>query len=186
MSDSICGICLESLTNQHILPCNHSFHDLCVEPWLAKKGTCPICRFQVCEASEASEASHTWNEEEWDFYDIERIRTAVFEFWRRRFPQIQSIDAMIAHHEQERQERLAIQQRERIERLENCANHIQLVNETDTEWIFEVDGVAARASKADITLVQTQTDATLPTCLYTLHTFHGDVVNAILEISGCI
>jgi len=29
------------------LPCSHLFHEHCVEPWLEKNNTCPVCRFQL-------------------------------------------------------------------------------------------------------------------------------------------
>ncbi|CUA70941.1 protein binding protein [Rhizoctonia solani] len=29
------------------LPCKHSFHVECIEPWVKVKGTCPVCRFEL-------------------------------------------------------------------------------------------------------------------------------------------
>ncbi|KAG8745580.1 hypothetical protein FRC12_014513 [Ceratobasidium sp. 428] len=29
------------------LPCKHSFHVDCIEPWVKVKGTCPVCRFEL-------------------------------------------------------------------------------------------------------------------------------------------
>ncbi|KAG9090762.1 hypothetical protein FRC07_012020, partial [Ceratobasidium sp. 392] len=29
------------------LPCKHSFHAECIEPWVKVKGTCPVCRFEL-------------------------------------------------------------------------------------------------------------------------------------------
>lgn len=42
-----CSICLSSFvvmdTSSH-LPCNHLFHLHCIQAWLAKSATCPVCR----------------------------------------------------------------------------------------------------------------------------------------------
>ncbi|KAH0862107.1 hypothetical protein HID58_079318 [Brassica napus] len=40
------SICLESFTNGDVLislPCTHSFHSLCLNPWLKTCGDCPYC-----------------------------------------------------------------------------------------------------------------------------------------------
>lgn len=41
-----CPICLEDITNTKytILKCNHIFHKHCVNSWLKKQVTCPMCR----------------------------------------------------------------------------------------------------------------------------------------------
>ena len=41
-----CTICLENIseTDKNTLVCNHSFHDICINRWLAANTNCPICR----------------------------------------------------------------------------------------------------------------------------------------------
>ena len=44
----ICGICREELESSiRILPCKHSFHSTCIEPWVLRVNTCPFCRVQI-------------------------------------------------------------------------------------------------------------------------------------------
>ncbi|KAA8523678.1 hypothetical protein F0562_010101 [Nyssa sinensis] len=49
--DSSCTICLEDFKNgdfTRILPsCRHSFHLHCIDEWLIRHGSCPICREDV-------------------------------------------------------------------------------------------------------------------------------------------
>jgi len=44
--DDQCIICMEKFGQQEIivLPCVHSFHKTCMDPWLDEKSTCPVCR----------------------------------------------------------------------------------------------------------------------------------------------
>ncbi|CAH8319169.1 unnamed protein product [Eruca vesicaria subsp. sativa] len=47
-----CSICLESFTNDDMLislPCTHSFHSLCLNPWLKACGNCPCCRRAIAK-----------------------------------------------------------------------------------------------------------------------------------------
>ncbi|VVB00714.1 unnamed protein product [Arabis nemorensis] len=50
-----CSICLESFTKGDILitlPCTHSFHSSCLNPWLKACGDCPYCRRAIAESIE--------------------------------------------------------------------------------------------------------------------------------------
>ena len=38
------------------LPCKHSFHVECIEPWVKVKGTCPVCRFELVSQSGGANA----------------------------------------------------------------------------------------------------------------------------------
>ncbi|RZC76544.1 hypothetical protein C5167_000643 [Papaver somniferum] len=45
-----CSVCLEQVDVGEIvrrLPCLHQFHANCVDPWLRKQGTCPLCKFRA-------------------------------------------------------------------------------------------------------------------------------------------
>uniref|UniRef100_A0A1J3GTN0 E3 ubiquitin-protein ligase RLIM n=1 Tax=Noccaea caerulescens TaxID=107243 RepID=A0A1J3GTN0_NOCCA len=47
-----CSICLESFTKGDMLislPCTHSFHSSCLNPWLKACGDCPYCRRAIAE-----------------------------------------------------------------------------------------------------------------------------------------
>ncbi|KAL1193412.1 putative E3 ubiquitin-protein ligase RHY1A [Cardamine amara subsp. amara] len=47
-----CSICLESFTKGDkliSLPCNHSFHSSCLNPWLRACGDCPYCRRAIAK-----------------------------------------------------------------------------------------------------------------------------------------
>lgn len=45
-----CNICMtdyEEGDSQKILPCFHSYHSRCIDKWIQKNATCPICRVEV-------------------------------------------------------------------------------------------------------------------------------------------
>jgi len=45
-----CAICLEHYTvGEHVrtIPCFHTFHSKCIDPWLKRKAECPICKFSA-------------------------------------------------------------------------------------------------------------------------------------------
>lgn len=46
-----CAICLDGYEHNNrvrILPCNHCFHVNCIDVWLRKRATCPMCNMVVC------------------------------------------------------------------------------------------------------------------------------------------
>ena len=51
----LCGICGEEAAETR-LPCGHAFHRAsCVEPWLSRHCTCPICRYELPTDDESYE-----------------------------------------------------------------------------------------------------------------------------------
>ncbi|XP_050779993.1 E3 ubiquitin-protein ligase ZNRF3 isoform X4 [Gopherus flavomarginatus] len=51
-STSDCAICLEKYIDGEelrVIPCTHSFHKKCVDPWLLQHHTCPHCRHNIIE-----------------------------------------------------------------------------------------------------------------------------------------
>ena len=43
-----CANCYEEdAVVRHTLPCNHTFHLHCIDKWLRKNRTCPMCRYKV-------------------------------------------------------------------------------------------------------------------------------------------
>lgn len=47
-SSDACSICLEGLKGScRRLECTHSFHCVCIDPWLAKKRECPVCKHEL-------------------------------------------------------------------------------------------------------------------------------------------
>ncbi|XP_057953646.1 probable E3 ubiquitin-protein ligase RHC1A [Malania oleifera] len=45
--DSQCPICIERFllgTEAKQTPCNHIYHSSCIDDWLARRSSCPVCR----------------------------------------------------------------------------------------------------------------------------------------------
>ncbi|CAF2050859.1 BnaA09g45710D [Brassica napus] len=45
-----CSICLEEWSGGDVaaeMPCKHEFHSKCVEEWLGRHATCPLCRYEM-------------------------------------------------------------------------------------------------------------------------------------------
>mmetsp|Transcript_8476 Transcript_8476/g.13068 ORF Transcript_8476/g.13068 Transcript_8476/m.13068 type:complete len:217 (+) Transcript_8476:170-820(+) len=54
----LCGICGEECgtSDSTRLPCGHAFHrKTCIEPWLSRHCTCPICRYELPTDDESYE-----------------------------------------------------------------------------------------------------------------------------------
>lgn len=52
-----CVICLEDLEAKQVVmvtPCNHTFHEQCILPWVKTHRRCPVCRFSFCERTKES------------------------------------------------------------------------------------------------------------------------------------
>ncbi|KAG5538479.1 hypothetical protein RHGRI_019153 [Rhododendron griersonianum] len=70
MEDAQCSICLGEYQEKEVLrimpKCGHSFHLSCIDVWLRKQSTCPVCRLPLRESldtkrirSAAYQISHT-------------------------------------------------------------------------------------------------------------------------------
>ncbi|KDD75640.1 hypothetical protein H632_c576p1 [Helicosporidium sp. ATCC 50920] len=56
--DACCAICIGELGEDAVtltLPCSHTYHARCVEPWLESKNSCPSCRAELPTDSQAYE-----------------------------------------------------------------------------------------------------------------------------------
>lgn len=44
-----CSICFDNIfeCNSRRLPCNHCFHETCIDNWLVRRHNCPLCRAPV-------------------------------------------------------------------------------------------------------------------------------------------
>lgn len=55
LSSKLCSICLEEFnstqTVKRIPVCSHIFHSVCIEDWLTRRNTCPLCRQAVMDAN---------------------------------------------------------------------------------------------------------------------------------------
>ncbi|KAL7125837.1 hypothetical protein ABFS83_14G142900 [Erythranthe nasuta] len=54
MEDAQCAICLSEYQEKEVLrimpKCGHSFHLSCIDVWLRKQSTCPVCRLSLHES----------------------------------------------------------------------------------------------------------------------------------------
>lgn len=51
-----CPICLDQFkegTYKRTLVCNHIYHKKCIDGWLKRKDTCPVCRRDVISSSKS-------------------------------------------------------------------------------------------------------------------------------------
>lgn len=56
VEDAQCTICLSEYQEKEVLRimpnCGHSFHLSCIDTWLRKQSTCPVCRLSVQDTFE--------------------------------------------------------------------------------------------------------------------------------------
>ncbi|GFP85992.1 putative RING-H2 finger protein atl12 [Phtheirospermum japonicum] len=60
MEDAQCSICLSEYNEKEVLrimpKCGHSFHVSCIDIWLRKQSTCPVCRLSLQGSVETKDA----------------------------------------------------------------------------------------------------------------------------------
>ncbi|CAK7348002.1 unnamed protein product [Dovyalis caffra] len=61
--DAQCSICLGEYQEKEVLrimpKCGHNFHLSCIDVWLRKQSTCPVCRFPIQDSFEAKHTRQT-------------------------------------------------------------------------------------------------------------------------------
>ncbi|THU55095.1 hypothetical protein C4D60_Mb11t02940 [Musa balbisiana] len=66
--DAQCSICLSEYRENEVLrvmpSCHHNFHLVCIDVWLQKQTTCPICRLPLIESLEANQAASSLHEDQ--------------------------------------------------------------------------------------------------------------------------
>ena len=74
--DIFCSICLETIKEGQrtvvLHPCQHGFHQICIDPWLFSNTTCPNCRGSVQSPEQENHSQPTANQ----LLDLERIRVS--------------------------------------------------------------------------------------------------------------
>ena len=48
--ENTCAVCKDEFKIGEdclLMPCNHQFHDNCIMPWLNKRNSCPVCRYEL-------------------------------------------------------------------------------------------------------------------------------------------
>ncbi|KAL0359854.1 UNVERIFIED_CONTAM: RING-H2 finger protein ATL56 [Sesamum angustifolium] len=66
---SDCAICLDSFEEgdecRNLPVCKHLFHTKCVDRWIGKKPTCPVCRTRVDLDPAGLAGSRIWEDDRW-------------------------------------------------------------------------------------------------------------------------
>ena len=48
--ENTCAVCKDEFKIGEdclLMPCNHHFHENCIMPWLSKRNSCPVCRYEL-------------------------------------------------------------------------------------------------------------------------------------------
>jgi hypothetical protein len=99
----VCSICLLNFCEGEMvrdLPCKHTFHQLCVDDWLAAETTCPLCRAPcryVVEALESEQIPST----------LTRVVQMLLRVQRERLDQNESLE-ITSHYSMELEENVSV------------------------------------------------------------------------------
>lgn len=58
-----CPICLKTIEHPFHTPCNHVFHEECIETWFKISHRCPMCRGSKFNQSPEAFAEHYYKEQ---------------------------------------------------------------------------------------------------------------------------
>ncbi|KAM1511925.1 hypothetical protein PS1_024009 [Malus domestica] len=68
-----CCICLKRLEvgeEAKEMPCNHRFHPVCIDSWLERRPSCPLCRFSMPTRAEAAAQGRGHQTNRWDSIEM--------------------------------------------------------------------------------------------------------------------
>ncbi|KAK3375672.1 hypothetical protein B0T24DRAFT_548948 [Lasiosphaeria ovina] len=81
-----CAVCTDGFgadDDVRVLPCRHTFHQACIDPWLLNKAaTCPICRIDLCSMLKVAPAmTAPDNNAAADYYDTQHPQPIEIASW---------------------------------------------------------------------------------------------------------
>ncbi|KAK0733054.1 hypothetical protein B0T26DRAFT_745149 [Lasiosphaeria miniovina] len=86
LESACCAVCTDGFgadDDVRVLPCRHTFHQACIDPWLLNKAaTCPICRIDLCRMLKVAPAMTTPdNHAAADYYDAQHPQPIEIASW---------------------------------------------------------------------------------------------------------
>lgn len=83
-----CAVCLEGLgigKKLRMMPCHHTFHEVCIFKWLVVNRLCPICQFALPSDQELADHEELQDQEEACARDAAQPMTVDWFFMKTKF-----------------------------------------------------------------------------------------------------
>jgi NACalpha-BTF3-like transcription factor len=177
----VCSICFESLEDDkiHTTKCSHSYHKECLEKWLNKNNTCPICRTKI--GNKRNRETYT-NQNTTGGY----IQYYIYTYPTSRIERRVSNETHVINRERYNNEIImgtffpSYTHNFTTEIERQVSNETHVINRESVE--IERD-LQTRINEQDIDIIISQTGCTREEAITSLVNNDYDIVNAIMEIT---